>query len=288
MEVVAGKRLVSGVRFDFAQASVFERDLVVSEAAPKRFVEVSGILADASNAPIPYAYVFDRAGGRSAISDARGAFQLDASPVGGIIPLTIRLTGYLPRDTVLSPGSGNAFALQVSLAPTAVGDSLYGDDPRIGYFATLDRNGFYRRRSLATGTFITAEEIDQRNPPRTTELLRDLQDVDVISPNGSSGDQDFPASTETGCALTLLIDGKPAEYRNAQQASSPAKSPTVVTATSSYPESTVNTSRDTFAELVPPELVAGLELYPHASAVPEQFKHGATGCGVIAVWTRSQ
>jgi hypothetical protein len=263
VEVIVGKRAASRDRFDFAQAPVLQRDLVVAGTAPKSLVAVSGMVSDASGHPIPHTYIFDRANAQSVVSDSRGAFHLSASPVGGVIPLSFRSQSFLARDTLLEPGNKNAFALRVALDPARGTDSLNADDARIGYFATLDRNGFYRRRSLATpGIFVTADEIARNNPLRITELLRDLPNIEVISPQGSSSDEDYPASQEHGCALTLLVDGKPATYRK-----------------------DVSDSTNTFAALVPPDLVLGVELYPVASAVPEQFARYSISCGMIAVWT---
>jgi hypothetical protein len=263
VEVIVGKRATSRGRFDFAQASVVERDLMVAGTAPKRLVVVSGTVSDASGRPISNAYIFDRANAQSVISDIRGAFQLSASPVGGIIPLSFRRRGFVARDTLLEPGSKNAFALQMALDATEGTDSLNADDVRIGYFETLDRNGFYRRRSLAPlGIFVTADEIARRNPLRLTEILRDLPSVEIISPRGSSGVEDYPASQESGCALALVVDGNVAAYRK-----------------------DASDSTGAFAALVPPELVVGLEVYPVASAIPEQFARDAIACGMIAVWT---
>jgi hypothetical protein len=141
------------------------------------------------------------------------------------------------------------------------------DTVAIRYLETLERNGFYRRRAVATaGIFITAEEIRGRKPPRITELLRDIPGIDVISPRGSSDNEDFPATEETGCPLTLLVNGKPAHYRTDDLA----------------------VSTDTFAALVPPDVVVGLEVYTVSSAVPKQFGQTAGGCGLIVVWTRSR
>ena len=263
VEAVVGKRATSRDRFDFTQAPVVKRDLVVAGAAPKRLVVVSGTVSDASGRPIPDAYIFDRANVRTVVSDGMGAFQLSASPVGGIIPLSLRRRGYIARDTVLEPGSKNAFALRATLEAARGRDSLNADDARIGYFETLDRNGFYRRRSLApSGIFVTAEEIARTNPLRLTELLRDLPNIEVISPQGLSGDEDYPASQESGCALTLVVDGKAADYRKLSAESTPS-----------------------FAALVPPDIVVGLEAYPVASGIPEPFARDGVTCGVIAVWT---
>ena len=240
-----------------------KRDLVLAGIAPKRLVVVSGTVSDASGRPIPNAYIFDRANAQSVVSDSRGAFHLSASPVGGVIPLSFRSQGFLARDTLLEPGNTNAFALRVALDPAGGTDSLNADDVRIGYFETLDRNGFYRRRSLATsGIFVTADEIARSNPLRITELLRDLPNIEVISPQGSSSDEDYPASQEHGCALTLLVDGKLATYRHDG-----------------------SESTNTFAALVPPDAVVGFEVYPVASAIPKEFARYEIACGMIAVWT---
>jgi hypothetical protein len=266
VEAVFGKRTTSKRQFDFAQAPVLEHDLVVGGTSPKRVVVFSGSVTDASGRPIPNAYIFDRANAQSVVSDSGGGFRLRSSPVGGIIPLRIRRRGYLARDTVLEPGSKNALPLRLILATAGEKDSLNVDDIEIGYFETLDRSGFYRRRSMVPpGVFITADEVGRRDPLRTTELLRDLPGIEIISPEGSSGDDDYPTSQESGCALALLIAGKSVDYKTGDSTD----------------------SKEAFGALVPPDLIAGLEVYPVASAMPEELAGTAQGCGMIAVWTRS-
>ena len=266
VEAVVGRRPTAKSRFDFAQAPVLERDLVLAATSPKRVVVFSGMVADAAGRPISNAYIFDRANAQSVVSDSSGQFRLSSSPVGGVISLSIRRRGFLARDTVLEPGSKNALPLRLTLAAAGEKDSLNADDIGIGYFETLDRSGFYRRRAMAsTAIFITADEVGRRDPLRTTDLLRDLPGIEVISPDGSSGDDDYPTSQETGCALGLLIAGKPVNYKTGDSTD----------------------SKQAFGALVPLDLIAGVEVYPLASAIPPELVGTARACGMIAVWTRS-
>jgi hypothetical protein len=249
---------------------------------------VSGTIRDVASHPVPYAYIFDRADGLSAVSDSSGAFQLNASAVGGIIPIRVRRLGFVARDTVLGSAKGNALVLDLLLDSAQSVDTISNVDASFGYFETLDRHGFYRRRSLPTsGIFLTADEIEKLNPRRTADVLRGLANVDVVSPEGSSSDEDHPASKEDGCALALVIDGKRAAYRNGDSAD-----PAVALARSAQAHvSDVNAESeglaDPFAVLLPPELIAGLELYPVASTVPSEFHAYAKYCGVLVVWTKS-
>ena len=44
-------------------------------------------------------------------------------------------------------------------------------------------------------------------------------------------------------------------------------------------------SRDEIDDLVPPEHIAGIEVYSEASA-PVQYQNGMKGCGSIVIWTK--
>jgi hypothetical protein len=41
-------------------------------------------------------------------------------------------------------------------------------------------------------------------------------------------------------------------------------------------------------DMLAPEWVGAIEVYPHAASVPAEFQRGITNCGVVAFWTRER
>ena len=48
-----------------------------------------------------------------------------------------------------------------------------------------------------------------------------------------------------------------------------------------------NESSSYFARLTPPQDVKGVEIYRGSSETPGEFQGSNSGCGVIAIWTKS-
>jgi TonB family protein len=113
---------------------------------------------------------------------------------------------------------------------------------------------FNRRRDMGFGTFFTAADIDQRNPMRTSDLLRMMPGT-AIRNSGISSSVRFRNS---GCDPYVWIDGAPAN--------------------AGYLDI------DAFA----PHTLAGVEVYSGVATVPMELRgpRGLGGCGVIALWTR--
>lgn len=155
------------------------------------------------------------------------------------------------------------------------------------YDEFLDRHDVYARMARAAGsTFITRSEIERRNTGRVTALLRDVPGVRVVSRPGRAGRNDVPVG-RTGCPLSLIVDGRPVELASAGPSTSQAIS-TMRGNTIQPPREMRNPTSDAFDDIVNPDHVAAIEVYPSQNLVPAVFASvlpmGAN-CGVIAVWT---
>jgi hypothetical protein len=133
----------------------------------------------------------------------------------------------------------------------------------------LDSVGFYRRRSREkSATFFTREEIDQHHDTISlVEMFRDIPGIDVISPSGRSGDEDYPEESATACPLTFVIHGESTPYYTGEAEDSSAAN-----------------AGDRFGMLLTPDLIEGIEVYPTASAIPAELKRYSKGCGMIVAW----
>lgn len=125
----------------------------------------------------------------------------------------------------------------------------------------LDQVGFNDRRSRGDGQYITAEEIEKRNPSRLTDIL-----------NGKRGIQIYKGVASNTRGLTTVVTSVPIEknYCIGFQVFVDA----------------VPMPIPFDLDEIPPRNIAGIEIYSGTATVPSLLRGGNTTCGVIALWTR--
>lgn len=112
--------------------------------------------------------------------------------------------------------------------------------------------GFYERRGRAHGHFISAPEIRERAPLRTSDLMRGVPGLIVTrDPGGRPG---IRIARSRGCAVEFYVDGAPAPGLSIDD--------------------------------IPPGDIDGLEIYRAVSEVPVQYRRPTT-CAAILIWTRN-
>jgi hypothetical protein len=125
----------------------------------------------------------------------------------------------------------------------------------------LDMVGFNDRRSRGDGQYVTAEEIERRNPSRLSDIL-----------NGKRGIQIYKGVASNTRGLTTVV-------------------------ASAGIEKNYCIGFQVFVDAVPmpipfdldqisPRTIAGIEIYSGTATVPSLLRGGNTTCGVIALWTR--
>lgn len=112
--------------------------------------------------------------------------------------------------------------------------------------------GFERRRKRGFGIFITREDIEKRNPQRTSDMFRGRPTV-YVSPTRYDRAQVFMGRAVDRCRPDLWIDGS---------------------LTNSY-----------YVDDIDPDAVKAIEIYRRTSEVPPEFTRTNTGCGTIVIWT---
>ncbi len=123
------------------------------------------------------------------------------------------------------------------------------------------RSRFYERmkESNGFGTFVTREQIEQRNTPFTCDLLRGRLGLRVIQTGSTCNirmSRNQGASFQNAdCAPTLIVDGSRSDI------------------------SLLETNS------LPPSSLEGVEIYRSAAEAPMEY-NGAAFCGVIALWTK--
>lgn len=223
---------------------------------------VGRVVDDITSAPLALTAVImldsEDATVRSAESDSVGWFVLRAPEPGNYRLFVDRLAyGEIlsPELTVTADGSTE---VEIRMVPTPIeleAVVVSADRRRV----RLERQGFYRRRDLSVGTFLDADDIIDQRPEALTDLMRGIQGVRVV-PDFRSGGYLLSSSRGVGgaCPMRLVLDGV-----------------------------SVDLMGQSIDELVRPEEVMGIEVYPTAggAGAPGQYRGREAFCGIIMIWT---
>jgi hypothetical protein len=219
-------------------------------AAAEGSVTVLGFVTDTTSAPVPAAEVLVAGTPVVARTDARGAFQLDGVRPG-TLTLTVRRLGFRARSDEFRTRPGDT--LQLVLDLVAVPAEL-AEVSVTGKRAPAPRGRlaeFESRRERGFGAFVTRAEIEKRRPMLTSDLLRTIPGVAVVS--GSSGSEVRMARSRR-CAPDIYIDGLEARgYR---------------------------------IDDMSPANVGAIEVFRGPAETPARFRRLLAGCGVVSIWTR--
>jgi hypothetical protein len=183
--------------------------------------------------------------------------------------IEIRRIGFAPA-TVQLPAGGDT-ALTIELVPVA--QELSAAVIRESRLRTLERRGFYarmldREKGVNTGYFITPEDLELRKPMLTTRALEGIPNVRVQRvpfSNCSSLLRCYMIAGPSGCPYTIYLDGAR------------------VTAMSG---GNGTLRGDYLDELVPPNTIAGMEIYTRLTNAPAAYQSLNGTCGVLLIWTR--
>lgn len=230
--------------------------LSAQETARPGTVSLSGRVVDAETGdPLLAATVRILGLARIAITDEDGRFAIEDVPPG-IRPIGIEWDGLSspPRRVRVDGDTEIRIALLVP-APAARAARPTYDLPPLGVeIRRGERPGklreFFRRMETGHGHFITGDEIRDRAPLRTSDLLRTVPGVRL-----TRADFDRARSRVTrhrGCSVDMFLDGTPAPGLALDD--------------------------------IPPGDIAGIEIYRGASEVPIAFRRRAT-CAAILIWT---
>lgn len=221
---------------------------------PEERVRLLGIVADrVTGELVPAAavslFAFD-AGEPvwSGESDRRGRFQAGTIILGAYrIEVEVLPFSHLSHLLVLS----EAGVVDIRVEMVIVDYELAPIVTTARRQTKLEREGFYERRAVGLGHFVTWEDIAGPGPLRTSDVVRGIPGVRII-PGG--GIEQSSIRLRGGCAPRFVIDGI--------LLSNPVAIDDLL--------STID--------------VEALEIYHHGS-LPMRFS-GITTCGVVMFWTR--
>jgi Carboxypeptidase regulatory-like domain len=195
------------------------------------------------------------------MTDTSGRFRLSDLPIGPYF-LRARKLGYDPVVFSVNLMQSDSLDASITLTPLTAARGTRLDTVRVtADYARMSKRlrGFEARKATARGIFIDIEEINRRKPTLLTDMLRGRANV-TVQRNGVGDTQVFGPrlSINSGyCALALIIDG-----------------------------TLINTRQGRMDDMVPIDMVAGIEVYNSGTSVPAEFQRLGTDCGAVIVWTR--
>ena len=241
-----------------------------------------GTLNDAARQPVPGASVtmLDSAGKTvgGMVTDERGVFHI-AAPRAGTYTTTVRRIGFEPwTSPTISLEAGESVEIEVRMnaAPPVLATMVI----RSRSNREWGRDGWAKRKAAGKGTFLSAGEVAEKRTATIAEALRDVRGLQLTY-------RPFPAlaSVQGNRCLILLMNRQPVPLIPGEQVEL------------------------TLHNMIGPEQVAGVEVYPQYRDVPPEFRNMAVQsmrpdlaaqrvpativdepgraktCGIINVWT---
>ena len=203
---------------------------------------------------------------RSAVTDLQGRFTIEDLPAGRH-QVEFSMLGYTDRVDSISvePNRVSVARVGLSVDPVDLEPIEVVVEQRQ---LSLQEIGFYEREYQGFGEFIDRAAIDAQGPAAqmtdlisrvpgarsVTDRFQPLERYIVLreGQQGSFGNQGF-------CYPQVVVDG-------------------LVTHRGGDDPARLN-------ELVNPTAVAGIEVYPSSTGVPQQYAGVSAACGVIVIWT---
>jgi hypothetical protein len=244
------------------------------DAAAQRVVK--GRVVDPAGAPVPYVTV--QIGATNTISDDSGRFVIKApaSPVS----LRFRRIGFRAGEVDLIAGGDTAIVVSLASLPLELERTMVAAQRTV---RSLELRGFYQRladreKGINAGQFITAEEIEQRNPTRVTQMFEGrtgIRNIRYKPPFGSG-----PGVVEHCKGPTALMCWAPHGASRCPMAvyMDGIRVPTVDVTDPNAPT--------LIDEIALPSHVAGVEIYTTAGKAPPEFQRLNGLCGVVLIWSK--
>ena len=205
----------------------------------------------------------------SVMTNDSGAFRIDDAPLGRVL-LNARRVGFKSQQKGFKVDAGRAHEINFKLEGVAAADELdtvlvvaKGGSSRMA--------GFWNRRDIGNGAFITRADIERRNPYAPSDLLRMVSGVRVLENDDPSG-------------RPLIQMGRTGEgmSRGAKNVTSLAASCNV----SYYIDGNYVPPGTFHMDDLSPNAMEAIEVYRGPAETPPQFRQVDTACGLIVIWTR--
>ncbi|MEP6619895.1 MAG: carboxypeptidase regulatory-like domain-containing protein [bacterium] len=212
---------------------------------------IDGLVADSALTPIAGASVSILQTAVQVETEASGRFRILQVPAGQYL-IVVRRVGYHPVSGIIEVGEGENLKLSYTMSRLLTTlDTVRVAEQRL----SMKMSEFEQRRKWGFGHFVTREEIEKRNVPMLSDMVRGVLGFSVGTDGSISSSRGAVAINGRRCAPTVFIDG--IRFLGA---------PTDV-------------------NLPSIKEIAGMEFYSGPASAPLQY--GKVGmCGVIILWTK--
>lgn len=193
-------------------------------------------------------------------SDSSGKARLEGLRPGNI-EIRVRRVGFKQSELLARVANGNNdFTIYVDNTAVVLDEMrVVGDRPVVGRLEEFDM----RMKRREASAYITAEQIDKRDPVRLSQMLRTVPGVRISE--GLSGTiaistrgKNPTAASLHDCVMRVMIDG-------------------------------VIQPQDASIDQIVPKAAYGIEVFSGPAAIPLKYQGTRSDqwCGLIAIWTRS-
>jgi hypothetical protein len=241
-------------------------DVVIADAAippPKPAVDstarLAGIVVDSTGRRLGRAEILVADGGARTMSSDSGQFLLKGLKPGKT-SFVVRALGFAPATFSSDLRATRTKQVRVILSKVTVQLSTIVVETTVND-TLLANTGFYDRKRVGFGSFITPQQIQDRNPSVASDLLRAIRGVTIRQ---ASGFGTVPYSTRSPgglgprCVMNVFIDG------------------IMVSVDSNTP----------LEDAIQGSEIGAVEVYAGASETPPKFLGASNGCGSIVFWTK--
>ncbi|MEO6525418.1 MAG: carboxypeptidase regulatory-like domain-containing protein [Gemmatimonadaceae bacterium] len=216
---------------------------------------VTGRVTNNAGAPVAGARVGLMGSSASTRTKSNGEFILDSLPAG-TQSLEVRQLGYAPTEVPVELSARNPARKDVKmgayvpeLAPVEVVSQRDQGLERVGFTT--------RKRSGASGYFITPEQIEARKAIQFTDLMTTVPGMRVQGSMGRMSISSTRMAGRAGC-VTIIVDGSKWQQLEAGDL-------------------------DSFLK---PDEVAAIEVYQSGTAMPVEYTTTGQDCSAVVVWTK--
>jgi Carboxypeptidase regulatory-like domain len=240
-------------------SGIIVRNLLLPTSGANGNSTLTGRVSDSDGHPLRYVDVQVIGTDAKARTGRDGEFSLGAVSAG-TRALALRQVGYAAETVAVDLEAHRTKQVLVSLkSAVPVIDTVRVMAAQ--KMRQLDMVGFNDRRSRGDGQYITAEEIESRNPSRLTDILSGKRGIQIY--NGV-------ASNTRGLTTVVPSISIPKNYCIGFQVFVDA----------------VPMPIPFNLDQISPRTIGGIEIYSGTATVPSLLRGGNTTCGVIALWTR--
>ena len=207
------------------------------------------VLSRAQAEPVEQAFVFLTVSGKGAMTNEEGRFTIPDVP-GAEDTIQVRYLGFEPSKTAVQLRPGHITNVTLLLGQRVIEVADLQVEVRRLMSAKL--RGFEERRRKGFGKFITPQQIEQRMPRNTSDMLRGLGGVLVGRDEMGGAEVAFTRGSSGTCEPVLYLDGTPMSQMPVDD--------------------------------IPATDLMAIEVYQGTTQMPPQWARGS--CGLLVVWTK--